>query len=174
MERTVRRKRGVIGIRKLTVDDLAAFRDLHRMGLSESPDAFVESLGENAAQTDEEVFATLSRGEGWGAFQGDRLVAKFTIDTLPYAMVAHTRWIHGLYAAPEARGAARVAERLLQAALEDARGQGVTRVLLWMNDTNARAGAFYKRLGFTEIGRVPSGLNLDGRLVDDVLMCLAV
>ena len=33
-------------VRLLTVDDLAAYRALHRFALSEAPDAFVETLAQ--------------------------------------------------------------------------------------------------------------------------------
>lgn len=174
MERALWRWRGVIEIRRLTVDDLSAFRALHRLGLEESPRAFVESLEENALQSDLEVESMLARDEGWGAFLDHKLVAKLSIDTLPYSVLSHTRWIHGLYAAPEARGAARAGEKVLSAAMEDARRRGATRILLWVSGDNDRARAFYSRLGFAEVGRVPDGLMLGGAPVDDVLMCLSL
>jgi RimJ/RimL family protein N-acetyltransferase len=174
MERSVRCGRSVISVRRLTVDDLAAFRDLHRLGLTESPGAFVESLEEYALQSDLEIEAMLARDEGWGAFLGAKLVAKLSIDSLPYAMMAHTRWIHGMYAAPEARGAVGGGAAVLRAAMDDARSRGATRVSLWVNGENARAQRFYQKLGFVEAGRVPGGLRIAGASIDDVMMCLSL
>jgi GNAT superfamily N-acetyltransferase len=162
----------VIQVRKLTVDDLAAFRDLHRLGLTESPGAFVESLEEYALQSDLEVESMLARDEGWGAFLDSKLVAKLSIDSLPYAMMAHTRWIHGMYAAPQARGAVGGGAAVLGAAIEDARSRGAKRISLWVNGENPRAKRFYEKLGFREVGRISGGLMIAGGAVDDVLMCL--
>lgn len=164
----------MIEVRRLTVDDLAAFRDLHRLGLEESPGAFVESPEEYALQSDLEIEAMLARDEGWGAFLEGKLVAKLSIDALPYAMMAHGRWVHGMYAAPEARGAVGGGAAVLRAAIKDAQSRGATRILLWVNGANARAYRFYEKLGFREAGRVPQGLRVNGAFVDDVLMCLAL
>jgi GNAT superfamily N-acetyltransferase len=49
----------------------------------------------------------LARGEGWGAFDGDRLVGKLTIDALPCPSIAHVFWIHAFYVHADARGAGR-------------------------------------------------------------------
>jgi ribosomal protein S18 acetylase RimI-like enzyme len=171
MGRALWRWRRVITVRRLGVDDLAAFRELHRLGLAESPGAFVESLEEYALQSDLEVEAMLARDEGWGAFLHGKLVAKLIIDTPPYVIMAHTRWIHGMYAAPAARGAVGAGEAVLRAAIEDAQSRGVSRINLWVNGDNARARRFYEKLGFAEIGRVPGGLRFGGASSDDVLMC---
>ncbi|MGH6951808.1 MAG: GNAT family N-acetyltransferase, partial [Vitreimonas sp.] len=60
-----------MGVRQLTLDDLAAYRALHRHGLCEAPDAFVETPANDAARPDATVRAMLERGEGWGAFDGE-------------------------------------------------------------------------------------------------------
>lgn len=159
-------------VRRLTADDLAAYRALHRLGLAEPGGAFVQSVEEDATIPDAEVAAMLTRGEGWGAFTGERLDAKLTIDTLPFGVLAHTRWVHAMYARPEARGNG-AAAALVQAAIENARSEGATRFLLWVAAENQRARRFYEKLGFREAGRIPGGLVVQGRHMDDVMMCLA-
>lgn len=172
MERTLRRWR-MMEVRKLAASDLGAYRALHRVGLAEPETlAFVQSLEEDAAVPDEEVAAMLARGEGWGAFQDGRLDAKLTIDRIPYQVLAHTRWIHAMVARPEARGSG-AAQAVLRAAVEDARASGATRFMLWVNSNNSRGRRFYEALGFVEAGRIPEGLRMGGREMDDVLMCLA-
>ncbi len=155
----------------LTPDDLAPYRGLHRIGLSENSAAFVEAVAEDASRPDADIVAMLARGEAWGAFVDNKLVAKLTIDRLPHDVLAHTRWIHGLYAHPHARGSG-LAKRLVLAAIADARLAGATRFMLWVNAENPRARAFYEGIGFREAGRIPGGLRLDRRFVDDVMMCL--
>jgi len=158
--------------RVLKRDDLVAFRALHRTALAEAPHAFVESAAQDAARSDDEVTAILDRGETWGALQDGRLVAKLVIDVLPYQALAHTRWLHGVYVNPEARGSG-AAAKLVDAAMQDARGRGVFRFVLWVNSENAAAKSFYEKLGFREIGRVPQGIAVGGTYADDVLMCHA-
>jgi GNAT superfamily N-acetyltransferase len=160
-------------VRALTVEDLRAYRELHRFGMTESPLGFVDVLETDTARPDAEVAAMLARGEAWGVFDGERLMGKLTIDALPYPSLAHTFWVHAVYVHPDARGSGASAT-LMQAAIKAAVTQGARRVALWVNDANARARGFYARMGFREVGRIPEGIRVGDRYVDDVLMCLAV
>ncbi|MGE0597042.1 MAG: N-acetyltransferase family protein [Hyphomonadaceae bacterium] len=162
----------MITVRKLTPDDLTAYRALHREALGEPGSlGFVQNLEEDARVPDAEVAAMLARGEAWGAFKDGALVAKLTIDVLPFAVLAHTRWIHAMYASPAARGTG-AARALVEAAIADARAVGALRIMLWVNAENPRARGFYGALGFREAGRIPEGLNIGGRWMDDIMMCL--
>lgn len=158
-------------VRRLTVEDLAAARALHRFGIGESPNGFVDVADTDAARPDSEVEAMIARGEYWGAFDGERLVAKLTIDALPYPSLAHTFWIHAVYVHPDARGTG-VSGELIRAAIEGAKSRGARRVALWVNGVNAHARALYERVGFRQTGAIPGGIKIDGAYVDDVLMTL--
>jgi GNAT superfamily N-acetyltransferase len=158
-------------VRQLTVDDLAALRALHRFGMTESPLGFVDVAETDAARPDEEVAAMLARGEGWGVFEGERLMGKLTIDALPYPSLAHTFWVHAVYVHPDARGRGASAA-LMAAAIDAARAKGARRVALWVNERNIPARRFYERFGFVLTGRIPGGIRVGGDLVDDVLMSL--
>lgn len=139
--------------------------------MAESPQGFVDVVETDAARSDEVVEAMLSRGEGWGVFYGERLLGKLTIDALPYPSLAHTFWIHAVYVHPDARGIG-ASVKLLQAAIDHARGNGARRVALWVNGVNPPARKLYERLGFRETGRIPGGIQVAGEFVDDVLMTL--
>lgn len=156
-------------VRQLTAADLAAYRALHRFGIAESPQGVVDVAETDAARPDEVVEAMLARGEGWGVFDGERLLGKLTLDALPYPSLARTFWIHAVYVHPEARGAG-ASTKLLQAAIDHARGKGARRVALWVNSVNPPARKLYERLGFQETGRIPGGIQVAGEFVDDVLM----
>jgi len=158
-------------VRQLTAADLAAYRALHRFGIAESPQGFVDVAETDAARPDEVVKAMLARGEGWGVFDGERLLGKLTLDALPYPSLARTFWIHAVYVHPEARGAG-ASTKLLQAAIDHARAKGARRVALWVNGVNPPARKLYERLGFQETGRIPGGIQVAGEFVDDVLMTL--
>lgn len=169
MERALRGGR-VNDIRRLAVSDLAAYRALHRRALKEAAQAFVETPEEDADKPDSDVAPVLERGEAWGAFVDGKLVGKMTIDCLPYAALAHTRWLHALYVGPEGRGGG-LAVKLVEAAMQDAQAVGASRFILWVNTENKAARRFYEKLGFRETGRIPGGIRMNGRIMDDVLMC---
>lgn len=158
-------------IRQLTANDLAAYRALHRFGMSESPSGFVDVAETDAARPDEVVEALLARGEAWGAFDGERLLGKLTIDALPYPSLALTFWIHAVYVHPDARGSG-ASSKLIRAAIDHVRSKGARRVALWVNGVNAHARGLYERVGFEQTGRVPGGIQVAGEYVDDVLMTL--
>lgn len=158
-------------VRQLTADDAAAFRALHRFGMTESPSGFVDVVATDAARPDADVTAMLVRGDGWGAFDGDRLVGKLTIDALPYPSLAHTFWIHAVYFHPEARGTG-ASGKLIRAAIESVRSRGARRIALWVNGVNVHARELYERMGFRQTGHIPGGIEIDGVYVDDVLMSL--
>ena len=160
-------------VRRLSSADLAAYRTLHRFGMIEAPQGFVDVPATDAARPDEAVDAVLARGEGWGAFDGERLVGKLTIDALPYPSLAHTFWLHGVYVHPDARGQG-ASGALIHAAIEDAISRGARRIALWVNGKNVAARKSYERVGFIETGRIPGGIKIDGEDVDDVLMTLVL
>jgi len=158
-------------IRVLDAADLHAFRALHRLGLAEAPNLFIQNMDEDTKNPDSAIIAMLERGEVWGGFYGTELVAKMAIDVLPYSRLAHTRWLHELYVHPQARGTG-FGTALVRAVLENAYATGATHFLLWVNSANTNAYSFYKKIGFHEAGRVAGGIIMDGHSADDVLMCL--
>ncbi len=156
-------------VRVLTAEDLRAYRELHRFGMAEAPLGFVDVPATDAARTDADVAALLARGDGWGVFEGERLIGKLTIDALPYPSLAHAFWLHAVYVHPDARGSG-ASTALMQAAIEGARTKGASRVALWVNEANATARRFYERIGFRETGRIPGGIRVGEGYVDDILM----
>ena len=156
-------------IRQLTAADWADYRALHRYGMNEAPLSIVDTMQTDAARSDADVIAMLTRGEGWGAFEAERLLGKLTIDVLPYPSLAHTFWVHALYVHPDLRGTG-ASTALLRAAIAWARSKGATRVALWVNGLNTHAHRLYERLGFRETGRIPGGIFVGGQQCDDVLM----
>ena len=158
-------------VRQLTAADLVAYRALHRFGIEESPSGFIDVGETDAARPDAEIVAMLTRGEGWGAFEGERLLGKLSIDALPYPSLAPTFWLRAVYVHPDARGTG-ASGRLIRAAIEHARAKGASRMALWVHAANPHAMALYERIGLRESGRVPLGISINGELVDDVLMSM--
>ena len=162
-----------LNARQLAAADLNEYRALHRFGIKESPTGFIDVEETDAARPDAEVVAMLMRGEGWGVFDGERLVGKLTADALPYPSLAPTFWLRAVYVHPDARGTG-VSGRLIHSAIEGARAKGASRMALWVHAANPHAMALYKRIGFRESGRIPQGICINGELVDDVLMSMAL
>jgi GNAT superfamily N-acetyltransferase len=158
-------------VRQLTAADLAAYRALHRFGMEESPTGFVDVAATDAARPDADVLAMLTRGDGWGVFDGERLVGKLTIDALIYPSLAHTWWVHAVYVHPDARGTG-ASGKLIRAAIAHARSRGASRIALWVNGVNAHARGLYERIGFRQTGHIPGGIKVGDAVVDDVLMTL--
>jgi len=158
-------------VRALTIEDLRAYRDLHRYGMTDAPLGFVDVKETDAARPDSEIAAMLERGEGLGVFEDERLVGKLTIDALPYPSLAHTFWVHAVYVHPDARGTGASAA-LMQAAVDAAVAKGARRIALWVNQRNTPARRFYERFGFVMTGCIPGGIAVGEELVDDVLMTL--
>lgn len=160
-------------VRQLTAADVAEYRALHRFGMKESPTGFVDVPETDAARPDADVIAMLMRGEGWGVFDGERLVGKLVADALPYPSLAHTFWLHAVYVHPDARGSGASAQ-LIKAAVEGVKAKGGSRMALWVHGANPRAKALYERVGFRESGRIPLGISVAGTLVDDILMSMVL
>jgi RimJ/RimL family protein N-acetyltransferase len=72
---------------------------------------------------------------------------------------------------PGARGTG-LGRRLMQAAIEAARRQGMERIELEVFASNTRAIALYERLGFVREGLKRRVRKIDGRYDDDVMMAL--
>ena len=66
-----------------------------------------------------------------------------------------------------------VGEALLKSVFDVAQ-ETVEQISLTVNAENARAIAFYKRMGFRECGRMPRAINVDGRYYDEMEMVRSV
>ncbi|MEV6315169.1 GNAT family N-acetyltransferase [Streptomyces sp. NPDC051776] len=87
----------------------------------------------------------------------------------PLPANAHVRQIQGLAVDTWARGHG-IARGLLDAACEDARAQGASRITLRVLGHNGPARRLYESSGFVVEGVLPGEFLIDGRYVDDVLM----
>ncbi|MGG3280781.1 N-acetyltransferase family protein [Paenibacillus solani] len=61
--------------------------------------------------------------------------------------------------------------RLMAAAKDTARSKGILKLRLRVLSSNPGALSFYRYCGFTEEGRLIQEFYVDGRYVDDILMC---
>ena len=90
-------------------------------------------------------------------------------NTIPIAPHAHVLEINGVAVHPDASGRG-VGQRLVTAAVAEARERGARKVSLRVLGPNAVARRLYARCGFVEEGVLRDEFLLAGRYVDDVLM----
>ena len=79
--------------------------------------------------------------------------------------------VWALYAQPDAWGTG-AGTALLRAALVDLAAAGHDACALWVLADNARAVAFYRRAGFTEVPGSRQAFEIGGRMLDEVQMRL--
>jgi GNAT superfamily N-acetyltransferase len=135
-------------IRRLQSDEWQLLRDIRLRALADSPGAFLATLEEAQADSDDEW---RRRGRGWRA-PGD-----VTFVSGSDAMVVGVRdgddaWLGAMWVAPGRRREGLGAE-LVAAVVEWARSWGAARVLLGVSEGNGPATALYERCGFIETGR---------------------
>jgi len=157
-------------VRRLGSEDVPAYRALRLEGLELEPTAFASSLEDETAQPDVEWQGKLSRNATFGVFDGENLVGMATYYVENGRKLAHRGHLVGVYLRPQARGTG--ASSLLLATLLDSAREHVKFLYLIVNAANGRAMRFYERLGFTEFGRDPGGIVVDGTMYEDCLMML--
>lgn len=145
-------------VRRVVAGDWQAYRELRLEALKDSPLAFVEQYDDAAARPDQ-FWRERVEGAADGATSctfvadaGGRLVGKagcFVETEGTGAVAAH---VVGVYVTPPYRGTG-AAESLLSATVAWAHTRaGATRVRLFVMETNERATAFYRRIGFVLTG----------------------
>jgi GNAT superfamily N-acetyltransferase len=134
-----------ITVRQLGADDWEQYRSVRLLALQESPEAFVASHDEEAAQ-----------GEGfWRARmeRSTRLLAEHDGHPVGIASVGsaddqpEAAQLFGLWVTPDARGTG-VATELVRAGARTAAEAGKRQLLYWVGTDNGRAVAFASGFGF--------------------------
>jgi ribosomal protein S18 acetylase RimI-like enzyme len=155
----------VITLRKLTLDDAPAFRELRLYGLQECPTAFGASFEQESVQPLEFFAGRIASSADrmvMGAFDGDRLigVAAFVRDAA--LKTRHRGAIYSMYVHPDSRGRG-AGRNLLEALLSEVESvPGLRSVRLSVTVGNDRAQQLYESLGFTVYGEEPEVLLVDG------------
>jgi len=75
----------------------------------------------------------------------------------------------GTFVLPGHRGRG-IGKALAQATLSFAREQGYEKLVIYVRRSNARALAFYRGLGFTQVGIFRKHCKIEGRYDDEVIM----
>jgi RimJ/RimL family protein N-acetyltransferase len=165
-----------IDIRKLTPDDTKAYRACRLDALRDSPQAFASSYEEEAQMSDDTIrqrFADHPKESAvFGAFDGDRIIGLTGIFREERQKRRHKMSIVSVFVQPEYRGK-RIGTRLMETAVAHARNvEGVERVELAVESTNAAAKSLYRSLGFKSWGTEPSFAKVEGVEYDEEHMAL--
>jgi RimJ/RimL family protein N-acetyltransferase len=164
-------------IRPLAADDAVAFQALRLRGLRESPAAFGSTYEEEADRSLDYVAQRLTANAAngdvvLGAWEEGALVGVAGLYRAGNRKGRHRGTVWGMYVAPEARGRG-VGRALLEAIVAHARTvEGLHRLELGVETTNAAARALYLAFGFTPYGVQPDAYRLDGTSWDSELMTL--
>ena len=158
-------------VRRLTVDDDAAYRTIRLAGLLDTPESFGSSY-------EEEVDFPLSRTADYlggnfcfGAFDGDgNLCGTANFYVGGGLKTKHRGHVVAVYVDPKARGT-RVGQALFAALIATARHE-VKQLHLVVTQSNEAALRLYQRVGFVIYGNDPRGIRVGDRYYDDYLMVL--
>jgi ribosomal protein S18 acetylase RimI-like enzyme len=159
-------------IRRLTPDDLIAFKALRLEALRTEPQAFGAAFEENAARPDA-YFLTLIGAEPnlvFAAFEAGELVGKAGFIVEVGLKNRHKGFLWGVYVRASHRGRG-IGEALVRRVLDHARSH-VEVLRSAVVATNADAGRLYRKLGFQTYGVEPHALKVDGRLYDEELIAI--
>ena len=137
-------------VTRVAPEEWAAYRDIRLRMLREAPRAYGGTLAESSARTDEDWQSFVENARLWLAWSGEQAIGSVGMWANPALPLGSTHLV-GMWVDPEARGTG-VADALVAAVLLGARAEGHVRVVLDVADENARARAFYERLGFRPTG----------------------
>lgn len=156
-------------VRLLGPDDVDAFRSIRLEALRVEPAAFASSVEDWEKLPDEEWRRRLTDNPVFVAFRDRAPVGIMGLMRERSAKMAHRAFIIMVYVRQDQRGSG-AARALLQSSTEHARASGIRQLELAVNAQNEAAIRFYRREGFSEIGRIPNALMHEGQEIDELLM----
>lgn len=137
-----------VEIRQIGADDWRALRDIRLAALQDAPQAFASTYGREAAFAEADWLRWIGRGDTFLAYAPELGAAPVGIvggyDGEPGTIELISMWI-----SPEARGRG-IGRALVEAVVGRARAKGMTRVHLWVAESNRSARLLYERCGFRQ------------------------
>jgi ribosomal protein S18 acetylase RimI-like enzyme len=151
-------------IRRLKIDDAAAYRALRLRSFRDHPEAFTTSYEELERQSLEDSAKRMAapHHKFWGAFEGARLCGHVGLERETRAKCRHKAKLVGMYVEPECAGRG-IGAALVESLLAEARADGLELIVLTVTDGNAKAAQLYERCGFRSFGVEPHAIKVDGR-----------
>jgi GNAT superfamily N-acetyltransferase len=156
-------------VRRLIASDAAAFHALRLEGFVRHPLEFRIAPEDEQGQSPAAVAARLGAEYVVGGFDPQGLAGIGGITRMSGAKLRHRALLWGMYVHERARGSG-LADGIVAALLEQARAEGLERVLLTVAAANSRARRLYERWGFSEYGVEPRAIKSAAGYIDEVLM----
>jgi len=156
-------------IRLLGPGDVEIFRRIRLEALRAEPAAFASSAEDWEALADDEWRRRLTDNPVLVAFRDSEPVGIMGLMRQRSSRMAHRATIVMVYLRENLRGAG-LATALLRSLTDCARDRGIRQLELAVSVENPAAIRFYRREGFTDIGRIPGGFLHDGREIDQIMM----
>jgi ribosomal protein S18 acetylase RimI-like enzyme len=141
-------------IRILTPDDQPDWRALRLEALRAHPTAFLTTVEEQRAYSDQQDRDGLAFGNWRGLFRAGNLIGMGALIPMMREVMRHRMEVGALYLQPAYRGTG-AAEHLMQALESEARDRDAKQLELEVNSDNAAAISFYERLGYERMGCKP-------------------
>ncbi len=164
-----------IVVTRLASDDWAVLRAVRLAALANAPEAFASTYARELAFHETEWRRRISTFPSFVAWQSGEpvgLVGVVNQAVIEAAQGTKQRWeLVSMWVSPEARGTG-AADLLVSAVVDAVKAVHADRVTLWVAADNARARAFYLRLGFTPTGARQEFRRHDGSVFDEDEFCL--
>lgn len=159
-------------IHRLTSSDTPAFRALRLDHLLQHPAGAAAAWEDESVQPDEWFAQRIANTALFGGFLDDgKKLAGIAGLTIPAgSKMRHKGMLTGMYVAPAARGTG-MSRALVEAVINHARRE-LDEVNLQVDPDNHSAIKLYLAAGFTQYGREPRVLKIDGKYRDALLMTL--
>lgn len=162
-------------LRILNNNDSAVLRTLRLQALADSPANFGADFGRESLQAASYFTDKINHPDNigiFGAFDGTQLIAMMGLQRDSGLKRRHCAKLWGVFTAPAYRGQG-ISASLLQMLIRIARQQpGLLHVRLSVNARNTAAHQLYLRAGWTEYGREPDALSVNGEMQEEILMTL--
>ncbi|SMY08014.1 GNAT family N-acetyltransferase [Flavimaricola marinus] len=155
-------------VRPLTGADAVAFRFVRLEALTRHPEAYGSVVADWQGQPLSAYVDRIESAVIFGLFT-DKGLEGLLAYTRETGNAAHRAALNAAYVRETRRGSGAFAA-MLEAALDQARADGVAQVELMVSVENAAAKAAYARAGFEVAAIWPRALCVEGRYVDEALM----
>lgn len=157
-----------ITIRHISADEFDIFRRIRLEALRAEPSSFASSAEDWEVLSDEEWRRRLT-DPVFVAFRDNEPVGVMGLMRQRSSKMTHRATLIMVYVRKDLRGVG-LAKDLLDTVIAYALSEGIVQIELIVSSENPKAIGFYRREGFSEIGRIPGGVRHNGREVDDLMM----
>ncbi|KRA47863.1 GNAT family N-acetyltransferase [Devosia sp. Root635] len=156
-------------IRRLTGNDVDAYRAIRLEALTDHPESYGTSPENFAIRPRDALVAMLDRMAFFGVVtDAGALAGIVAYDRDDGERETHRGWLLQVYVKPDMRGTG-ASLALLEAAVAHARKE-VIQLHLMVGAHNAPAIRLYEKAGFTTYGTDPRCLYVNGRYIDEHMM----